>query len=779
MRYHRRALAAIASLGIAASTFPIAGSASSISVAAATQAVARVQVAAVPRVSIAVRDFGRRAALAPVSATLVLHYNNEAQLNALVEEQGNPASPLFHRFLTSAQFNNYFAPTQQQHAAVVAALQAAGLRVSHVSANRTVIDVVGTSAAAEQFFGTEIHSLAQANYGARFANVRPATIPAALAPLIRSVSLSNLVVVRPRPLAAGARAFSGRSAVVAQNAAARRRRQDGPGRFTILGSGANGANIHALPSSTNVVKDPGFESGGFSRGWQQCETPTISSAPQIKKTDPDTGVYSGFDGSTGTSEPIGYAGVCQLVTIPTSGILTADLAESSNEKSAQYAAQDVFLINTSGYLAAIVQQTAINQPYVAQSWNLSNFAGKTLYVYFGVHGDGASSFATKQYVDNVSLLTGTPAPSIPIVYPNVSANCIGAPENGPLSQQDADGSTGFLPTGVAKAFDFPVQHGCNGAGKTAAIVINAPVKQSDVDLYMNAAGVTQTGTLNNIPVDGGAPLGTDAGEASLDAETVIGLAPAATVNVYAFPDFSDQSITDAYNRVVSDNTAVAVNSSFGGCETSSDEGFDAIAVQGAALGITFVGTSGDTGSDECNDGPGNPPSPSLGVSSNNGPHFVSIGSINFTENSSGTLTGIQTASAGTFESGGGVSTVYALPRYQSGIANVITSGRNQPDLALPGDNVTIYLDGASVTTGGTSWSGPIFTALLTTAAELHGARGFGFANPMIYNMFKDSGYRFNYIDSTTGNNGAYFAKTGYDQVTGIGVPKGQTFALAL
>jgi subtilase family serine protease len=446
----------------------------------------------------------------------------------------------------------------------------------------------------------------------------------------------------------------------------------------------------------------------------------------------------------------------------------------------------VFLINAQGYVAAIVSQSVTNNPaYVAKSWNLSNFAGQKLYIYFGVHGDGAKSLTTKQYVDNVSLATGTPTtPAVPSTFAN--ANCTGAPENGPLSQLDtSDGLRGTLATGIAKPFDFPVQHGCNGAGETAAIVISAAVRQSDVNLYMKASGITQTGTLTNIPIDGGQPLDTD-GEASLDAETIIGLAPAATVRVYDV-ELTDQGIDDAYNRVVTDNTAVAVNSSFGACEAddpSGDESYDAIAAQGSAKGITFVGTSGDTGSDECNDGPNG--APSEGVSGNNSPYFVSIGSVGFTDTSAGVLESITTAEdpefgppGQPFQSGGGVSTVYPLPRYQVGISNVIASGRNQPDLSLPGDRTSVYTNGTAATNDGTSWSGPQFTALLTTAAQLHGIRGFGFANPMIYVMFKDSSYTYNFIDATAGNNGGYSTKTGYDQVTGIGVPKGFTFAEGL
>ena len=63
-------------------------------------------------------------------------------------------------------------------------------------------------------------------------------------------------------------------------------------------------------------------------------------------------------------------------------------------------------------------------------------------------------------------------------------------------------------------------------------------------------------------------------------------------------------ILDAYNKVLSDGTASAVNSSFSGCDTN-DTSFitssNAIAQQGAAEGVTFAGSSGDQGV-ECYNG---------------------------------------------------------------------------------------------------------------------------------------------------------------------------------
>jgi subtilase family serine protease len=373
--------------------------------------------------------------------------------------------------------------------------------------------------------------------------------------------------------------------------------------------------------------------------------------------------------------------------------------------------------------------------------------------------------------------TATPAPTptptagptaTPTASPTPGSGCNGAAaDNGPLTN-----SYGTLATGVAKPFDFPVQHGCNGAGYTAAIAIDDPVSTSYLATYLSAAGVTQTGTVTNEAVDGGGK-GDDA-ETDLDVQTISGLAPGANIIVYDMGSLGDQEIEDTYNQVLTDGKATAVNSSFGGCE-SSDVPFadstNAIAEQGASEGVEFSASSGDSGSNECG---------SEGVSTPAGdPYFSSIGGIDFTENSSGVLTGVTMGSVDGYAGGGGVSTVFALPSYQSGITGMITSGRNQPDISLPFFPVAVYTGGAWGEYLGTSWSSPASVALILESNELHSTK-LGWVDPTIYSLFSQTGYNSYYTPCTSGSNGAYSCKaTEYNQAAGIGAPKGWALANAL
>jgi hypothetical protein len=724
------------------------------------------------------RDLGRRLALAPIRATIVLRYNHQTELDTLVRLQADRRSRYYHHFLTSAQFTKYFAPTTGQVRTVIETLTAGGLHVTNVARNRTLLDVESTSSAAERLFHTEIHSFVQDRHGERFANVKPVLTPPQIAPLVRTVNLSNLILV-----AVGA---TGRQPVPA-------------GTFTVPGSSPVPATVGA-----NVIRDPGFESGGFGNGWNQCETAHASPLASITSALAYAGKYSARAGSTDSSrEQYGYSGVCQLVVIPSNAVLSAYLYQLTNESDTRYAGQDVLLIDTRGNIVASIADTVANAAHwVLHSYNLQAYAGRQLYVYFGVHGDGASNYYTAQFLDNVSLTgtsptptptstasptplptatptlvpTATPSPAptatpspvptapptpVPTATPSpVGALCLDTPQEGAYSQS----SYGYLATGVSLPFNFPDQQGCAGDQQTVGIVMDAPIAQSDLAGYMSTAYLQYFGTLTTELIDGGDNGYDDDGiETALDVETVAGLAPDANILLYDIPDLADEYIEDAYNQAVSENTASVINSSLS--EDEDDPTFanatNAIAEQGAALGITFVAASGDYGV--------------IQTPASN-PYFVGVGAVNFAESSNGTLTSLTATgdpSSG-FESGGGVSVDFAEPSYQVGIPNVITSGRNSPDVSEPGVGVLVNFNDSYVEEDGTSWSSPIFCALLASGSQERNNTRWGFVNPALYSLFTADGYD-DYYDVTVGSNYSYSAQAGYDQVTGIGVPQGYTF----
>jgi subtilase family serine protease len=146
-------------------------------------------VAGVPRARVI--DFGRAPATTPMRLALTLRYRNQAALDALVEAQSDPRSPLFQQWLTAAQFRDAFSPGADSYARVIGSLKQAGFRVTGLFDNRTVVDAEASAAVVERYFSTEIHRVQQPQYGIRLANVKPAAAPQALRGLLVAVNGLN------------------------------------------------------------------------------------------------------------------------------------------------------------------------------------------------------------------------------------------------------------------------------------------------------------------------------------------------------------------------------------------------------------------------------------------------------------------------------------------------------------------------------------------------------------------------------------------------------------
>jgi subtilase family serine protease len=373
---------------------------------------------------------------------------------------------------------------------------------------------------------------------------------------------------------------------------------------------------------------------------------------------------------------------------------------------------------------------------------------------------------------------------------------------------------GLYPAGLSIAYKFPAQSGFTGAGHAIAIVIDSDIASSDLTTFWTAAGVTRTGTFNRVLVNGVNPgVNGDVGETAIDTETTSSLAPAANIELYLISSLNDAPIEDAYNLVISNNNVDVASSSFGGCElgdTPFASATDAIAEQGAALGISFTASTGDAGGD-CEDQTASGTlffSPDIVNSPASGPHFLAIGGTKLKINAktgvrvSETAWGPGGSSGG---GGGGVSSFWAKPSYQNGVKGVAVvptikvrspdiqpnsgfAGRNLPDISLDAANtigsyIAVYdtLDGGWTGYGGTSVSNPVFAALLAEQNQKTGSRA-GLANPALYATFTNNGaapggvYGVDFLDIKVGGiGGGWTSKVGYDQTTGIGSILGGAF----
>lgn len=716
------------------------------------------------------RDRGRRAATEPVEVGVILRLNRRAQLERLIEQISRPHAGRYHHFLTSREFAEQFAPTAAQTRAVKRALQHAGFAIEQVFPNGTLIRARAASANVERFFHTTIHDFDQAHYGRRYSNIGAVRVPRAIAGLVLGVELNNVVYAHT-----------------------------GPTRLPSQPSNEIAQAPDLQPESANVVRNPGFESGKL-KPWYACGSAKPALAA-ISKQHPHSGKFDAITGSptTNSASPKGTTGICQDVTIPPHGVLTAYVYRASNQKSIKKAAQIVALASSNGKVVSVLANTLKSYAHwvAFTSPSLTAFAGKKLVLFFGVSGDGDSKHYVTQYVDDVRLVAGvapTPTPAVggPIYGPDTFT------PKAPYNQVQR----GWAPRAVADGFDFPAQHGYTGTGVTAAVVIDGTINPSDLSSYKTEYKVHQTGTITTIPIASATPYGDDPLETSLDVETIAGLAPGADIAIYDMPSLSNLNVETAYQQILSDHGQAGrpqvsvVNSSFGECDTADSafsDDVDQDAVTGTALGITFVAATGDWGSTCYSAG-----TYQLGVNvPAAAPHVLGVGgSQSYSSKGITNPVAWQNCDAGFNNNycatGGGVSTFFTpLPTYQSGIKGVAsTTSRNVPDIAFPAVFDDIYYTASYNSSNhglivGTSWASPAAVALLTEAVQVCG-KGLGWANPAIYAVHKAHGEAPYFIDVTSGSNAGflgeptgYSANVGYDNVSGIGMPNGITFAKAL
>jgi hypothetical protein len=211
------------------------------------------------------------------------------------------------------------------------------------------------------------------------------------------------------------------------------------------GSGAAPATVNTQDStpsvrvaattdaSSNVVSNPGFETGSLSP-WTSCGS--VTSDAKISTTQVHSGSYSAFIGTTSKPEINGTAGVCQTVTVPASGTLTFWVYEKTTD-TISYVDQEADVENTSGtVLTQLYKEAASTNGWEEKSFSLSSYAGQTVVLYFGVKGNGYSSDYVNMYLDDVSL-TGSGSTSSPSPSPTPTATPTGGPTATPTAKPTA------------------------------------------------------------------------------------------------------------------------------------------------------------------------------------------------------------------------------------------------------------------------------------------------------------------------------------------------------
>ena len=285
------------------------------------------------------------------------------------------------------------------------------------------------------------------------------------------------------------------------------------------------------------------------------------------------------------------------------------------------------------------------------------------------------------------------------------------------------------------------------------------------------------------------PQSTDtSGADEWDLDTQSSSAMATTLKhiyLYNVGALDDTDLDTAFTTFVSQDKAVAMSASVGGCDIGpfldgSMVSSDNVLAEGAMQGQTLFASSGDNG-DGCafvaaTGAPSSFPGTNWPAS---GMYTTAVGGTSLVSDAAGN----RVEEIGWVGSGGGDSeteepgfwTADSDPFYDQ---QYTQGGRAVPDIAMDADpNATaaeIYVDGALEGVGGTSLSSPLALGSWARLQSAHGNK-LGMAAIDFYALYDavnpalgDTSPVPGFTDIVGGNNGLYTATPGYDEVTGIG-----------
>ncbi|WP_051740256.1 protease pro-enzyme activation domain-containing protein [Kitasatospora sp. MBT66] len=387
-------------------------------------------------------------------------------------------------------------------------------------------------------------------------------------------------------------------------------------------------------------------------------------------------------------------------------------------------------------------------------------------------------------VQGVSGLDNHPVRRTHLVRPGTPASDVAPGATpGAVPGAVAASPSGLSPAQYTGAYNLN-RTGADGTGVTVALWEFDGYSKSNLTTYDSQYGLSGP-AVSTVSVDGAnydSRPGDGQGEVELDSEIVRGAAPKATQLVYEAPN-SDQGEIDMANKIVSDNRVSVISISWGSCEpdttpasmTAVDNAFK----QAAAQGISVFSASGDDGSRDCTRSTSGSTVKAVDFPASS-PHQTGVGGTNL-KVSAGNAYSSESAWS---TAGGGVSTVFAKPSWQTG-TGVNGTMRTVPDVssnADPQSGFAIYTAGGWQVYGGTSAAAPLwsgYAAQFNQKAKAAGQPVLGEAGPRLYALANSSSYGTTFHDVTTGSNQDFPTRTGYDQVTGWGSPVADALTTAL
>ncbi len=393
-----------------------------------------------------------------------------------------------------------------------------------------------------------------------------------------------------------------------------------------------------------------------------------------------------------------------------------------------------------------------------------------------------------------------------------------------------------------------LSQGILGAGQALAVVGQSYANPSTSGVGTFQARLGQYTPISMILVpDSGVQAVSpgDEGETEIDLEYSAGIAQNANIYLVYVGANQNYNVFDALAYAITQNIAPVVSISYSSCEpmlgASDLDQANALFEEASAQGQTLVASSGDSGSTSCAAFAGSPDVPvaeqeELAVSfpasspyvtavggtqmaagtfaAGNSTYWASASGVDNTNSLLGYVPEVVwnegTPSVGIVAGGGGTSTHYPRPSWQSGVPGIPAGTyRLLPDIALQsseaspgyvvcsGDPSLIRGQGQTsscvsglqgsngklTTAGGTSFAAPIFAGFVAILNQVEHSTGQGNLNPTLYRLASNAGtFASAFHDIVSGNNACvsgatdcttagasgYTATAGYDEATGLG-----------
>jgi hypothetical protein len=335
-----------------------------------------------------------------------------------------------------------------------------------------------------------------------------------------------------------------------------------------------------------------------------------------------------------------------------------------------------------------------------------------------------------------------------------------------------------------------------GAGQNLGLLEFEGYYAQDIIDYEDAIGMSAGNRpqMEIVSLDGGATPsdgGDNGEECSIDIEMAASIAPGLS-KIYVFEDGAG-IFDDVFESMVSHTDVLQFSCSWGG-STNADPTSEVLFKEMAAQGQSFFNASGDSGAFV---GAVEFPSDSPNITQVGGTTLIDGSAPSYPWESEVVWNwGVdaQDSYNSTGASGGGISTYYHIPSWQTNISMTANLGsttwRNIPDVSANADNCYIYSDNGQQESGwgGTSCAAPLwagFTALVNQQAAATKMTPVGFLNPALYTLASRSNHASYFHDITSGTNtwtnspNKFHAVAGYDLCCGLGTMNGMSLIDAL